>query len=75
MSAIEVSHIIVSDASMYGFVCTEKRLKVGVIRFTVNCKFTEVVSNFFSLYLTEIVNQVHDLRCYSNTCQIWIVSF
>ena len=39
MSAIEISHIIVPDAS----VCTKKRLKIVVIRFIVDCKFTEVV--------------------------------
>ena len=45
MSVIEVSHIIDPDAP----VCTEKGLKVVAVRFTVNCKFNEVVSNFFSL--------------------------
>ena len=39
MSAIEVPHIIVPDAS----VCMKKRLKMVVIPFIVDCKFNDVV--------------------------------
>ena len=65
---IEFSHIIVAYAST----CTVKRLNVVLIWFTLNCKFNDVVSKFFCLYVANIVNYVDDLKCFCNTCQIFL---